>query len=316
MKCALRTHYAPLLIVDMKLLVTGSNGFVAGSIIAQCNPQWELHGIARSVQEWSNSHCIHHQLDMMDKPRLTELISALKPDTVIHTAAMANIDVCEQHPTLAQEVNEGITAHLAQLCNNTGAKLIFCSTDTVFDGIKGNYIETDIPHAVNVYAETKIEAERLVLSASDKNVVSRLSLVLGLPVMGKGNSFLADMMQKLKKGDPVKFPENEIRTPIDVITLGAALIELATSSLTGIIHLGGNTVINRYAMAKQIAARLGYNEELIISTNSNALAGRATRPNNASLNNAKARQLLTTPMRSLNEALELIVNFKTNTNHE
>lgn len=300
----------------MKLLVTGSNGFVAGSIIAQCNPQWDVHGISRSAENISNSQYTHHQLDLMDKTGLAALMQTLRPDAVIHTAAMANIDFCEQHPDLAFKVNEGITTYLAELCNSTGSKLIFCSTDTVFDGTKGNYTETDIPHAVNVYAATKIKAEQAVVAASGKNVVARLSLVMGLPVMGKGNSFLADMINRFNNGESIKFPENEIRTPIDVITLGAALIELADNSFNGIIHLAGNTVINRYAMAKKIAATLGFAEDFVIPTNSNALPGRAPRPNNASLDNTKATQLLSTPMRSLAEALEQTINFKTKTNHE
>ncbi len=294
----------------MKLLVTGINGFVAGSVIAQAGKDWEVHGVDRSESIGFPPNIHSYQMDLMDKEMVSRLFHQIKPDAVIHTAAMANIDTCEINKELAWEINVGITKTIAELCAEKGAKMIVCSTDTVFDGIKGYYEESDAPHAVNYYAKTKIEVERIVLNASSKNIVARLSLVMGLPVMGKGNSFLADMIEKLKAGESVKFPANEIRTPIDVVTLGAALTELAGSNYGGIIHLSGNTRINRYEMAKQIAEILGLRSDLILGTDSNSISGRAPRPNDAYMNNFIAKKILSTPMLSLVEGLRLTLNFK------
>ena len=294
----------------MKLVVTGSNGFVAGSIIAQADTTWELHGIARSASPSGNHSFIHHRLDLQDSAALTSLLQQIQPDAVIHSAAIANIDYCENNPSVAEAVNIGITATIASACKAIGAKLVFCSTDAVFDGTKGNYSEQDNTHAINVYASTKIKAEQLVLSASPLNVVARLALVMGLPVMGSGNSFLFDTMEKLKNGQSIQFPEEEIRTPVDVITLGKALLEMASSPFSGIIHLAGNTSISRYAMAKQIAFTSGLPEELILPITGNPIPGRALRAKNVSLNNSLARQVLQTPMLSLEEGLLLTLQFK------
>ncbi len=133
---------------------------------------------------------------------------------------------------------------------------------------------------------------------------------MGLPVMGSGNSFLAKTITKLKLGVSVKFPANEIRTPVDIITLGSSLVELAGNKFTGIMHLSSNNRINRFEMAQQIAEKLGYSKELIIATDSNAMEGRAPRPNDASLDNSLAKKELNTPMRTLMEGLELTMNFK------
>ncbi|MFA5817519.1 MAG: NAD(P)-dependent oxidoreductase, partial [Bacteroidales bacterium] len=252
----------------------------------------------------------YHSMDLLDDQKLTDIFNEIRPDAVIHTAAMANIDECQKNQERAGQVNIGITKTIARLCQESGAKLVFCSTDTVFDGTKGNYTETDAPHPVNFYAETKVKAEQIVLSASDKNVVARLSLVMGLPVMGQGNSFLADTIEKLKKGVGVPFPANETRTPLDVVTLGSALVELAGHQYGGIIHLAGNTRINRYEMAREIAIALGYSPELILSTDSNAMEGRAPRPNDASMDNSLAKKILKTPMCTLSEGLELTLNYK------
>jgi dTDP-4-dehydrorhamnose reductase len=294
----------------MKLLVTGFNGFVAGSVIAHAKGKWEVHGIDLVESPTNDPYIYYHTLDLLDDQKLTELFHKIAPDAVIHTAAMANIDVCQNNQERAEQVNIGITKTIARLSHESGAKMILCSTDTVFDGTKGNYLETDAPNAVNFYAETKVKAEQIVLSTSNKNVVARLSLVMGLPVMGQGNSFLADTIEKLKKGIQIPFPANEIRTPIDVVTLGSALVELAGNQYGGIIHLAGSTKINRYQMAREIAATLGYSPELILSTDSNAMEGRAPRPNDASMDNSLAKKILKTPMRSLSEGLALTLNFK------
>ena len=128
--------------------------------------------------------------------------------------------------------------------------------------------------------------------------------------MGQGNSFLANIIEKLEKDIQIPFPINEIRTPIDVVTLGSALVELSGNQYGGIIHLAGCTKINRYQMAIEIATALGYSTDLIISTDSNAFVGRATRPNDASMDNSLAKKILKTPMLSLSEGLMLTLNFK------
>jgi dTDP-4-dehydrorhamnose reductase len=295
----------------MKLLITGSNGFVAGSVITHAQNHWEVHGIARSALPVDHDNVHYHLLDLLDAEKLTELFQKIKPDVVIHAAAIANIDFCEKNKSAAEEINVDVTKSITQLCKEADIKMIHCSTDTVFDGVKGYYAEDDLPNPVNYYAETKVKSEEIVLSSSKKNVVARLALVMGLLSREKGNSFLFDLIEKLKNNEQVRFAENEIRTPVDVITLGAALVELAGNNFDGIIHLAGNTRINRFNMAKQIAMAMKFSPELIISTDSNSIPGRAPRPNDASLINTKAKQILKTPMRSLQEGLALILNVKT-----
>ena len=292
-----------------KLLVTGFGGFVAGSVIAHAKKEWEVHAVDKIDVPADPKGINYYSLDLLDFDKLEKLFDEIGPDAVIHTAAIADIDFCENNQDVAEKVNVGITKKIAELCDASGAKMVVCSTDTVFDGKKGMYTEEDRPHAINFYAETKVKVEGIV-KALDRGVVARLSLVMGLPVIGSGNSFLARTIEKLKNGESVKFPENEIRTPVDVITLGSSLVELAGNDFTGIIHLSGSTRINRYEMARQIAGKLGYSKDLIIATNSNAMEGRAPRPDDASLDNSLAKKILNTPMRTLLEGLELTLNFK------
>jgi len=292
-----------------KLLITGSNGFVAGSVIQQAKGL-EIIGIARAEKPVDAANMKYERMDLLETENLARLIETIKPDTVIHCAAVANIDFCESNPGIAEQVNVGITQTIAAACSRCGTKLIFCSTDTVFNGKKGNYTEADSPDPVNVYAITKAKAEQVVLNASPINVVARLALVTGLPVLGRGNTFLPEMIEKLSNDIKIQSPQNEIRTPIDVITVGKSLLELAQNDFGGIIHLAGNTKINRYEMIKQIAGLLGFSQQLIIPSNSNAIPGRAPRPNDASMDNMVAKQILKTPMLSLQDGLAISLHLR------
>jgi len=290
-----------------KLLVTGAHGFVAGSVIAQASEHWAVHALSRGEDLLERAGLHWHRLDPSEPDRLKEIFSRVRPDFVIHTAALADIDFCEAHQDLARRVNVGLTQSLVDLCDEVGAKLVFCSTDTVFDGEQAPYREQDPPGPLNYYAHTKVEAEKIVARLSEKFVVARLGLVVGLPILGAGNSFLARMMAQLKQGREVKVPANKVRTPIDVITLGGALLELAEKNLSGIFHLAGNDALNRFDMTRRIAARFGFSERLIVAMPPDAEAGSAPRPRDVSLDNSKARTHLGTPMRGFDEALDLIV---------
>ena len=295
-----------------KLMVTGYGGFVAGSVVWQAlrSGGWDVHALSliEKPEERERFHCI--QFDLCDAAMLEEEFKRVRPDAVVHTAALADIDFCQNNQADAERVNVEATRNLARLCAESGVKMILCSTDTVFDGKKGMYTEEDAPCAVNFYADTKIRAEGIVRETVPNGVVTRLSLVMGLPVLGAGNSFLAKTFDAWKRGETTKFPENEIRTPMDVISIGRAFLEIASGDFTGTLHLGGSTRINRYEMACQIAERLGYSRELVLATDSNAMPGRAPRPNDASLDNSKARRVLKTPMQTLMSGLDLVLEMR------
>ena len=135
---------------------------------------------------------------------------------------------------------------------------------------------------------------------------------MGLPVEDSGNSFLWKMINELKTGNTVSFPVEEIRTPVDAVTLSRAVLELTESDVNGFFHLSGNTVVNRYEMALRICQFLKYDQNLVESKKPTVSSGRAPRPADVTLDNSKAKKRLTTPMMTLEEGLELIVSKKGN----
>ena len=292
-----------------KLIVTGANGFVAGCVLAQAGGEWQVHAVSRGDPLVRRDPLYWHTCDPLVPAQLTQLFQEVKPEAVIHTAALADIDFCQAHPELARAVNVGLTRTLADLCRATGAKLVFCSTDTIFDGEHAPYDEAAQPGPINFYADTKVEAEQIVACLGAQAAIARLSLVVGLPVLGAGNSFLARMIANLKDGRPVTATEREVRTPVDVITVGRALLELAAGNQAGIFHLAGHDRLNRFQIAQQIAGRFGFPPQLVVAQAVAQTPGRAARPRDVSLNNAKACAQLKTPMRTLDEGLSLILKM-------
>jgi len=280
---------------------------VAGSVLSQAGADWQVHAVSRGEPLAGRDNLQWHSCDPLAPGELARLFREVRPQAVIHTAAMADIDVCQAKPDVARAVNIEFTRTLATLCAEAGAKLVFCSTDTVFDGEHAPYSEDAAPGPVNFYAETKVAAEKLVSGLGEQGVIARLSLVVGLPVLGAGNSFLAKTIASLKQGRAVAFPGHEVRTPVDVITVGSALLELAAGGQHGIFHLAGLSRMSRFEMAQAIARRFEFPQDLITNQGPATTPGRAPRPRDVSLDNRKTCAQLKTPTRTLDEGLSLIL---------
>lgn len=296
--------------MSFKLLLTGGAGFVGENIIQQSNPDWEVHVIDQRRGEVSRAGLHWHPADLLNRQQLAALFAEIAPDAVVHTAAISDIDTCEANPDRAEQVNVGVTEAVVELCRQHETKMIYFSTDSIFDGEKTSYEETDPPTPLNVYARTKASGERAVMATAPYWVIVRPSLVMGLPVGEVGNSFLWKMIQSLKKGEQVAFPKAEIRTPVNVITLSRAVVELAHRPVSGHFHLSGNDSLSRYDMALRICRRLGYPEELVVDKKPTIATGRAKRPANVSLSNRKASMILETPMLGLDDGIDLVVQNK------
>jgi dTDP-4-dehydrorhamnose reductase len=288
-------------------MVTGAHGFVAGSVLSQAGADWQVHAVSRGEPLAGGDNLQWHSCDPIAPGELARLFREVRPQAVIHTAAIADIDVCQAQPDVARAVNIEYTRTLAKLCAESGARLVFCSTDTIFDGEHAPYSEDAPPGPVNFYAETKVAAEKLVSGLGAQGVIARLSLVVGLPVLGAGNSFLAKAIAALKQGRTVAFSGYEVRTPVDVITLGRALLELAAGSQRGIFHLAGLSRVSRFEMGQAIARRFGFPQDLVKDQGPVTSPGRAPRPRDVSLNTSQTRAQLKTPLRTLDEGLSLIL---------
>jgi dTDP-4-dehydrorhamnose reductase len=288
-----------------KVAITGGGGFVAGSVIQQAGSTWDVHALSGKPPLAKRPGLLWHTLDLKQPSALRAAFDAIAPDVVIHAAAIPDIDFCEKNPAMARAVNVGMTANVAEWCTRKGCRLIYLSSDNVFDGEKGNYVEEDRTAPINEYARTKAAGEAIVSGVAD-SVVARVALVMGFGPLGGGNSFLEKTVPLFREGKPIYVPPEEIRTPIDVITLGRALLELAGSDFCGTLHLAGSETLDRVALTRRLAERLGFSPDNVIPRSPTQIAGRASRPRDVSLNVAKARSLLKTPLRDFDASVDLI----------
>jgi dTDP-4-dehydrorhamnose reductase len=289
-----------------KLLVFGGTGFVGGHIAQMAHDAgWDVV-IAGSRAVPAAGAIMQRSADIGGAMAVHGLMSEFRPDIVVNTAALADIDRAERERDVAWRVNADGAANVAHACREAGARCIYYSTDVVFDGTQPSYAEDDPPRPLNYYGLSKAEGERATLSACPDSAVVRVSLVLGFPVEG-GNSFLSRLRERLLAGQQVPAPSDEIRTPVDVYTAAEATLELAESDYRGILHIGATSAVDRYTLAQRLARAMGLRTDLILSQASYPLNDpavvRAPRHKLGVLNVGKAQAMLKTPMLSLDDTI-------------
>ncbi|HNW60460.1 MAG TPA: NAD(P)-dependent oxidoreductase [bacterium] len=273
-----------------EMLLTGASGFLGGHLFEKAQSRWQVTAISYRHPLPGTSI-----LDLRDAEACMALVRSRRPQVILHAAANANLDTCERDPAAAREINTTVVGHLLDAAAATGARLILVSTDMVFDGRAGHYTEADAVHPLSVYGETKVAAETLVLQAGGRHLVVRAALIYGRPRHG-GSSFSEWIEQRLRQGMPVPLYTDQYRSPIWVENLAEALLELAGSEISGLLHLGGANRIDRFSFAQQLCRSAGYDPALLQPTSMHAAVSDAPRPVDVSLDSRKAGMLLQTPL--------------------
>ncbi len=257
-----------------RLLVFGGGGFVGGVLCALAlRDGWDVHVADAAVRD-ALPDATWHRIDITDAAAVAALTGVVRPDAVVDLAAVADIDRAERERELARAVNVDAAGSIAAAAAAAGAACVYFSSDAVFAGTAERYAEDDPLAPVNWYGQTKADGERAVREAHPTAAIVRISLVLGFPVTD-GNSFLAGLEKKLKAGQAVPSPAEEIRTPIDVLTLSAAVLELCRTRFAGTIHLGATDSVDRFTLTRRAAELLGYDAALVTAQPPAAAPARA-----------------------------------------
>lgn len=235
------------------------------------------------------------------------ILEKIKPDCVIHTLAMTSPDECESKKLDAWQINVETTKDIAGYSHAHQTRMIFTSTDLVFDGEKGNYSEEDPPNPVSFYGDTKAEAEQIVAERMGRLLIVRISLLYGFNLNGRP-VFFDQVYTAIKNKQPIALFGDQFRTMMNVANAAACLLELAENESTGILHLGGPERISRFDFGKRLAKFIGANSKTISSQPMSEIKSKARRPADASLNIDKAKSMLKTHIQTIEEGFTQIFN--------
>ena len=243
------------------------------------------------------------KMDVTNKVQVEEVFQNIQPDVVIHAASLTDVDKCELDKDLAWKINVEGTKNINQATELTESFLIYISTDYVFSGEKGCYVESDAADPQNYYGLTKLIAEEIV-ATQPQYLIVRPSVIYGAtPAAGKVN-FALWLIESLRRGERVKIVTDQWNTPTLNTNLAEMTLETIKRRLVGTYHLSGATRVSRFEFAREIADVFGLDKSLITKAKSSQFSWPALRPVDSSLDTSLAQRNLTCKPLDLREALE------------
>ncbi len=225
-----------------KIAVIGANGQLGSDICSVSGNTYEVIPLT------------HAQIEVADIDNAKEVLSKVKPDLLINTAAYHNVPKCESDPLLAFKINGLGSLNLAKLSSEIGFKLVHFSTDYVFDGQKNKpYLEEDKPNPLNIYAATKLSGENFIQNYCEKYFVIRISGIYGkVPCRAKGDNFVSNMIKFSKEKPEVRVVDDEVLTPTPTYHIALNIIELMETENFGLYHMTCEGECSWYEFAKTI----------------------------------------------------------------
>ena len=284
----------------MRIFITGASGLL-GSKVAEIalDRGYEVYS---GYNRYKPEHGEPVKLDLTNSDSIAKAIKDVKPDAIIHSAALTDVDRCEVEKELAYKINVEGTRVIAEMARKIGAFMVYVSTDYVFDGSRGMYRENDETNPINHYGYTKLLGERFC----GDFCIARPCVIYGAkPASGKVN-FALWLIDKLGKGEEVKIITDQWITPTLNTNLAEMVLECVERELKGIYHLAGATRVSRFEFAKEIAREFGLDENLIKPAKMSDMSWIAKRPRDSSLDVSKASRCLNERPYYLRKALKVL----------
>ncbi len=231
-------------------------------------------------------------LSLKDGPKIKELVLSLKPKIVFFCASLTHVDYCETHPVESFDVNVEGPRLVGSAIESINGKFIFLSTDYVFDGLSGPYIETDSSSPINVFGRHKKVVESFVHDRLSNALVARTTGVYSYEYPHEGKNFAQRLINSLLQRKAVKVPTDQFGMPTYAPDLAKKLVDLALDGASGLVHLAGQDLVSRYEFACRIAEHFELDKNLIEGVPTSELGQAARRPLHAGLRSIKTTSLL------------------------
>ena len=295
-----------------KLFIFGVGGLLGYRISLLAKNKFKIYGSYNERKPLFDFAKIE-KVNILDNEKINNILKSIKPDYVIITSALSNVDYCELHKEEAEKVNVDAVKKIFSLCEELNCKLIHISSDSVFDGTKESpYVEEDIPNPLNIYGKTKLNSEKIILQ-NPNNLIVRASVLYGwLPdylrnissSSMKNNNFVQWLIQNLKNNKKVNIITDENSSPILVNDFARSIINLIEGNFKGIYHSSPPIEISRYDFSIKIASYLGYDIKLIHPVTNKELGRYVITGKNKCLNSNKISKETGFKFLNLNESIE------------
>lgn len=283
----------------MKLYITGIAGLLGNNIVKKLVNRCEITGV--DILDLDIPNVTYEKFSLYDKDKLRKHVAQVKPDVLIHTAAAVNVDECEENPEWAYKLNEEVTRDIADICNELGIKLVYISSDAVFDGESDElYKETDEVNPLNVYAKTKLGGEKYVLSY-EKNLVFRTN-IYGQNIQDK-KSFGEWIVSSLEEGKTLNMFEDIDFSPILVSDLAEIIYKALQADLSGIYHVCATGCISKYEFGVKMKEIFDLHTGNINKSQSETMHFKAKRSKHMGMSNEKIRKALEIKIRTPEESI-------------
>lgn len=263
------------------ILVTGSNGLLGQKITENVldNNQFNLIATARGENRFPvKDGYVYVEMDILNPQQVKAVIEKYKPDAIIHTAALTNVDTCEAQQELAYALNVTAVHTLTSLCEEFDIQLVHLSTDFVFDGANGPYNETAKPNPLSYYGKTKLMTEEILINSKAKWAILRTIIVYGIVSDISRSNIVLWVKGALEKGNAINVINDQWRMPTLVEDLVSGCLLAVKHNAQGVYHISGKDMLSIAQIAYKVADFWKLDKTLITEVNSATLNQKAKRP--------------------------------------
>lgn len=281
-----------------RVLIIGASGFLGTELnkTFKLDSSYEVFGTYSKTTE--------HNLEFLavtDLESINKIFLKIQPDIVIITAALTNVEYCETNIEETYKINVLGIENIVKACKQYKSRVIYVSTEYVFDGIDGPYDEKSKVNTINYYGETKLLGEKIIQSELEDYLIVRTTVVYGWNLDSK--NFIMQLIKNLSENKIMKVPMDQISSPTYCPNISKMIKECCDKDISGILNLAGNDIMDRYTFAVKAAEILDLDKELLMPVKTAVLGQIAKRPLNAGLKVDKAIEILENKPKGVIESL-------------
>lgn len=289
------------------IVITGSNGLLGQTLVnllLKEKQNYNVIGFSRGENRSGRNDFKYVSIDITDEEILVEKLREHSPDIIVNTAAMTNVDACEENKVACDKLNTDVVRYLKEYSEEKNTHLIHLSTDFIFDGENGPYKETDKPKPLNYYGLSKLKSENILTTSNIDYTILRTILVYGKVFDMTRSNIVLWVKKSLENKEQITIVNDQYRMPTYVVDLALACKLSIDTKTTGVFNISSNTLLSIYEIAKQVADVFNLDENLIKSISTTELNQKAIRPVKTGFNLTKTNKVLKFFPKSFKEDLQ------------